>query len=552
MISANRKAVLCFAVLIFCSFLSPQVYSSGNQPTSVERHHTLSKPLIWGNDVLIASGPIEGGIAADYDTAGNLYAARCSTVSDKAVQSTVIVYKSTVNGASWFKFCQYGPFAVTFSYPVILTGSIGNRLYVFVLGSQNNGEVWMARFNAQTGGFETSMGVATGVVDTISYFTACTNMGRGDTIVVVYQKDRAGDTPYLYSTMSTDYGITWSPPQLQSYDGEHPDIAYGQGGNVYLAYHKTEKDDIGFLRGKTYETGMWNYFEFLTTDTTSHHNDFPKIAALHTSPADTTTVWVVYNHTESVDKFETIDLRFAYSTNSGVDWTKDQILANDPDFDEKAADLKVFRSPTSTVVDLCYVKIPIFLRSTLDVCYTWADASSPDQFNTPQEKVNDYDPNWSPDGRRVCQLTFVLSSELPGVVYAGPLIVKGQCAGEKGGWNLYFDYKPWTDVEEDVAEEELPAQFSLSINYPNPFNPVTRIQYTVNSKQIHPIPISLKIYNVLGQLVRILANEPKEQGNYEVVWDGRNENGNEVASGVYFYKLEAENFSQTKKMVLIR
>jgi hypothetical protein len=587
--SLAKIKIRCLFLAVFsCLLLSPTVYAVDNEEMMPPERdnssrHVFSqnsseidlpvgekgfyKPWVWGNDVIIATGTVAGGISTDYDTAGNLYAARCSTYYDKGVHSRVIVYKSDDNGASWSKFCQYGPFAVTFSYPVILTGSIGNRLYVFVLGSQNNGEVWMARFNAQTGGFETSMGVATGVADTISYFTACTNMGRGDTIVIVFQRDRTGATPYLYSTMSTDYGETWSTAQPQSIDGEHPDIAYGQGGNVYLAYHKTEKDDIGFLRGRTYETGMWVYFKLLTTDTTSRHDDFPKIAALHTSPVDSATVWVAYNHTEPGDKLETVDLRFAYSTNSGVDWTKDQILANSPIHHEMASDLKVYRSTVIPIVDLCYLKHAIICKSTLDVCYTWAYSTSPHQFHTPHEKINDHLPYFSPDSREVCQLTFSAPpGGFPGIVYAGvPSLKDDGWNPYDGAWDIYFDYYPWTDVEEEVAVEGLPAKFCLSANYPNPFNPVTRIQYTVGSRQtpekavdgsqftVHgPIPITLKIYNILGQLVRTLVNEPKEPGTYEVIWDGKDESGDQVASGVYFYKLEAENFSRTKKMVLIR
>jgi hypothetical protein len=157
----------------------------------------------------------------------------------------------------------------------------------------------------------------------------------------------------------------------------------------------------------------------------------------------------------------------------------------------------------------------------------------------------------------VCQGTYVghLFNN-PGILYAGR---------QSGlfGYNfrgLYFDYSYSTDVEEGT-EEELPAQFSLSPNYPNPFNPVTRIQYTVGSqKAVHgsqfvvrsPIPATLKIYNVLGQLVKTLVNEPKERGTYEVIWDGKDENGIEVASGIYFYKLQAGDFADAKKMLLLK
>jgi len=93
---------------------------------------------------------------------------------------------------------------------------------------------------------------------------------------------------------------------------------------------------------------------------------------------------------------------------------------------------------------------------------------------------------------------------------------------------------------------------TLLQNYPNPFNPETRIKYTVDSRQTHPIPTTLKIYNILGQLVKTLVDKAQEPGSYEVIWDGKDEEGNEVASGIYFHQLKTEEFSQTKKMVLIR
>jgi flagellar hook assembly protein FlgD len=62
----------------------------------------------------------------------------------------------------------------------------------------------------------------------------------------------------------------------------------------------------------------------------------------------------------------------------------------------------------------------------------------------------------------------------------------------------------------------------------------------------------VKVYNVAGHLVRTLANENRAAGTCTLVWDGRNDGGSQVASGVYFYKLVTNNFSQTKKMVLLK
>jgi len=90
---------------------------------------------------------------------------------------------------------------------------------------------------------------------------------------------------------------------------------------------------------------------------------------------------------------------------------------------------------------------------------------------------------------------------------------------------------------------EIPNQFSLSQNYPNPFNPNTVIsfQLAVNSFAM------LKVYDLLGREVATLVNEQLQPGTYEVDWDG-----NGFASGVYYYKLAAGDYTETKKMVLIK
>ncbi|MFQ5511492.1 MAG: FlgD immunoglobulin-like domain containing protein [Candidatus Krumholzibacteriia bacterium] len=90
----------------------------------------------------------------------------------------------------------------------------------------------------------------------------------------------------------------------------------------------------------------------------------------------------------------------------------------------------------------------------------------------------------------------------------------------------------------------------LEPNYPNPFNPVTTIRYAIKERG----HVSLRIYNAAGQLVRTLVNEVQTPlaGGFETTWDGRNNAGQFVSSGVYFYKMVAGGFSQTRKMVLLK
>jgi M6 family metalloprotease-like protein len=135
----------------------------------------------------------------------------------------------------------------------------------------------------------------------------------------------------------------------------------------------------------------------------------------------------------------------------------------------------------------------------------------------------------------------------------------------------------WLRGSSDVfdGEEEfvsLPKTIELHQNFPNPFNPVTSIRYSVGSGQRKaadggvvssevegqktmdnsPSHLTLKIYNILGQKVRTLVDEPISAGNYEVIWDGRDQNGKEVSSGIYFYQLKAKEYSETKKMILLK
>jgi flagellar hook assembly protein FlgD len=65
-------------------------------------------------------------------------------------------------------------------------------------------------------------------------------------------------------------------------------------------------------------------------------------------------------------------------------------------------------------------------------------------------------------------------------------------------------------------------------------------------------PVSIKVYNAMGQLVRTLVDERRDPGRYSIRWDGRNQAGERVSSGVFFYSMKAERFSETKKMLVVR
>ncbi|MBN2093428.1 T9SS type A sorting domain-containing protein, partial [candidate division KSB1 bacterium] len=97
-------------------------------------------------------------------------------------------------------------------------------------------------------------------------------------------------------------------------------------------------------------------------------------------------------------------------------------------------------------------------------------------------------------------------------------------------------------------EELLPEENQLSFNYPNPFNPVTTIKFSLAQAGM----TELTIYNVMGQPVRTLLNREMQAGLHEMNWDGRDEQGEMLSGGVYFYQIKTRGYSETRKMVLLK
>jgi len=90
---------------------------------------------------------------------------------------------------------------------------------------------------------------------------------------------------------------------------------------------------------------------------------------------------------------------------------------------------------------------------------------------------------------------------------------------------------------------DIPTEFALGQNYPNPFNPATKIKYSVPQNSL----VTIAVYDLTGQEVALLLNEVKEAGNYEINFDA-----SQLSSGVYFYKMTSNNFSQVKKMSILK
>jgi len=103
-----------------------------------------------------------------------------------------------------------------------------------------------------------------------------------------------------------------------------------------------------------------------------------------------------------------------------------------------------------------------------------------------------------------------------------------------------------------LGQPALPRVFSLSQNYPNPFNPTTTITFDVPGTSGETQQVQLTVYNIRGKQVISLIDSELEPGNHRVVWNGRNDDGEQVSSGMYLYTLRIGDKSYTRKMVMVK
>ena len=115
---------------------------------------------------------------------------------------------------------------------------------------------------------------------------------------------------------------------------------------------------------------------------------------------------------------------------------------------------------------------------------------------------------------------------------------------------IYIDdaqYNFITPVED--VKNNLPVEYSLEQNYPNPFNPSTKINFNLPKNS----NVKLEIFNIIGEkITTLISNKEYQPGSYTVEWNGANQFGKQVPSGVYLYKIRADKFSSVKKMMMIK
>ncbi|MFQ6114898.1 MAG: FlgD immunoglobulin-like domain containing protein, partial [bacterium] len=243
---------------------------------------------------------------------------------------------------------------------------------------------------------------------------------------------------------------------------------------------------------------------------------------------------------------QTIKIRFRYATDPGVTrddahWFIDDILLQDANgtlFSDNGGD-----NGTTTMTKWGFVGSRDFIGRDRD-----NDRNNPAVIWEKKDAAN-------MEGGSMDILTSA-AGVMPGDsvrIAIGWVVPSDEIGGYVSGRGLFIDdvtVEPFPMVSsiEESPGKNIPTEYSLSNNYPNPFNPETRIRYELPQ----PDRVLLKVINLLGQEVRTLVDEDKPAGFYEVMWDGKDNHGQRVASGVYLYRLETKEFVQNRKMLLLQ
>ena len=232
------------------------------------------------------------------------------------------------------------------------------------------------------------------------------------------------------------------------------------------------------------------------------------------------------------------DIVFHRSTNGGINWSQGIRVNQDPLNNGKAQFLPFIRIDEAGGINVIYYDN----RNTSDSCEVYLSRSGDGGNNWNDYLISDH--RFKP--KSVSGAGAGNQGDNIGMTSANGKLLPLWMDDHSGVYQVWMAIIDYTTIGVKNISSEIPARFELKQNYPNPFNPNTRIIFHLPGSVTNN-NIKLTVHNVLGEKIRTLVNNKMSSGVYEVVFDGTN-----LPSGIYFYRLTAEGFSQTKKMVLVK
>tara|TARA_B110000116_G_C16336569_1_gene359141 strand:- start:136 stop:531 length:396 start_codon:yes stop_codon:yes gene_type:complete len=114
--------------------------------------------------------------------------------------------------------------------------------------------------------------------------------------------------------------------------------------------------------------------------------------------------------------------------------------------------------------------------------------------------------------------------------------------------SMFHGFGQFSGYMLSIGGESLPSKFNLYPNYPNPFNPTTKITYDL----VNASDVKLEIYDLMGRKINTLVDQIQNAGHYSIIWNANDQAGNQVSAGVYLFRLQADKQTLTRKMILMK
>ena len=329
----------------------------------------------------------------------------------------------------------------------------------------------------------------------------------GTLINVVWEDNRDGNDE-IYYKRSTDGGIIWGADtrltNATSYSWS-PSIAVF-GSFIHVVWSDNRDGDYEIYYKLSTDGGLiWG------TDTRLTNNSF---GSFYPSIAVSGTLIHVVWHDDREGNWE---IYYKRSSDGGINWGADTRLTN----------------------NTANSGFPSIAVSGTLVHTVWRDYRD-GNYEIYYKRSTDWGINWGADTRLTNDTSY---SEDPSIAVSGTLVHVVWDDTRDGNYEIYYKRNPTGNVGIKNISTEIPSAFSLEQNYPNPFNSMTNVKF----KMLNAGNAVIKVFDISGKDVATLVNEKLQPGKYSVLFDAGN-----LTSGIYFYRLQTENFIATKSMILLK
>ena len=464
----------------------------------------------WQPDVRLTIDPYNS-----YTTVNNAWCVAASgndvhvvCYDDRDTNNEIYYKRSTDGGISWGSDIRLTTNSADSKNPsVSVSGSVVH--VVWEDGRDGNFEIYYKR--STDGGISWGLDTRLTTNSEVSFYPSVSV--SGSVVHVVWRDTRDGNYE-IYYKRSADGGITWDfDARLTSNSAVSylPSVS-ASGSVVHVVWYDNREGNDEIYYKRSADGGItWGSDARLTSD--------PSVSGYPSVSVSGSVVHVVWRDYRDGN----FEIYYKRSTDGGVSWGSDTRLTSN-----------------SAVSDLPSVSV-----SGSVVHLVWRDDRDGNQEIYYKRSI-DGGISWSSDTRLTSNSSVKLYSS---VSVSDSVVHVAWTDTRDGNYEIYYKRNPTGNiVGVKIISSEIPEEFSLSQNYPNPFNPGTNIKFTIPKSGL----VTLKVYDVLGNEIATLVDEYKPVGSYEVKFDVGQDSSPDIASGIYFYKVQAGNYIEMKKMVLIK